>query len=294
MMMPRRKTSPILTVFCAALAVFVTTVSAGAKEKGRVDVLVLGDSQISFSAGPPYLEFFENLTAHCAPKGRAKAAVEKLGARRTAAIGVRSTSVHSWVARKGGRKDTICAVDKKYGVNAGAFGIAGNPKRAFVQIGKGPDYQFCEANRSPLESALRAGYYDPDLMVMAVLGNGADRWANSREAAREDARALMKQVPKGVGCIFLSTAPVFSKKTNDLRALAQENFQAAFPKNGRCVYVAGFSEETRAVIEGKAKYFRRRTDGSVKDPLHPNAAAMRLFLDLNTPEICDAVRDVLN
>ena len=98
-------------------------------EDGQIIGFRSGDSQISFSAGEPYLEFFQNLRSRCAGVSGFNAAANKLGALKTAAIGVRSTSLHSWTAKKGVDKDTICAVDKKFGVNAGAFGINGDPKR---------------------------------------------------------------------------------------------------------------------------------------------------------------------
>ncbi|MEM8591104.1 MAG: SGNH/GDSL hydrolase family protein [Pseudomonadota bacterium] len=276
------------------LIALVPIVNAPAQAQTKTDILVLGDSQISFSAGGPYLDFFGNLEARCNATDADQAALATLGKPNVAAIGVRSTSLNSWTARSGRAKGTICDVDKKFGVNAGAFGVNGNPKRRFVQIGQGADYQFCQANTSPLESVVRAGYYDPKLIIFALLGNNAERWASDAETARKDAREMMRQMPDDIACIMLTTAPVFEKKTNDLRMRAQENLRTAFAEEGaQCAFVAGFSTATRTVIEGRTQYFARHSDGRIKDPFHPNASAIRQFLDLNTSAICEAVFEVL-
>ena len=268
---------------------------SSAASEARPNILVLGDSQISFSAGGLYLNFFQDLGSQCDMNTKRRRALEKLGTAKTAAFGVRSTSIRSWTARGGMSKDTICEVDKKFGVNAGVYGVDGDPKRRFVQIGKGEEFQFCEPKSSPLESALRDGYYDPDLVIFAFLGNDARSWAEDKEGVLAEVRELATQFPKDIGCVFLTTAPVYSKKTNDLRMRAQENLISAFEEvGGQCNFVAGFSNETRAVIEGKPRYFRRHENGKVKDPLHPNASAIRQFLEINSPALCDAVFDALN
>lgn len=290
--MPAPKTRNLLAYF---LSFLIALAVSPAVAESRANILVLGDSQISFSAGGPYLKFFEDLGGHCNMDSRRRRALEKLGTVKAAAFGVRSTSIRSWTARGGASKDTICEVDKKYGVNAGVYGVGGDPKRRFVQIGKGKELQFCDQNTSPLESALRKGYYDPDLVVFAFLGNDARSWAEDEEGVLAEVEELSRQFPKDIGCVFLTTAPVYSKKTNDLRMRAQDNLISAFEKvGGQCAFVAGFSEETRAVIEGKPRYFRRHENGKVKDPLHPNASAIRQFLEINTPALCDAVFDVLD
>ncbi|MBO9474832.1 SGNH/GDSL hydrolase family protein [Shimia sp. R10_1] len=254
------------------------------------DILVLGDSQISFGAGKEYLSFFEQLTERCNITPQRQKALRKLGERKTAAIGVRSTSLQSWTTPRGAAKGAICDVDKKFGVNAGAYGINDNPKRVFVQIGKGDAYQFCKPNKTAFEAMFEQGYYKPNLLVLTFLGNSADRWAHSPELAAKDARATLAQVPRDVPCVFISSVPVYLEKTNDTRMRAQTEIARAFKKAGnQCAVVEGFNQQTRAAIEGQAVYFRRNDSGRVKDPHHPKPAAIRQFLEINSAQICSAV-----
>ncbi len=117
----------------------------------------------------------------------------------------------------------------------GTWGLGGTKNRKFVQIGQGDEYQFCRPNRSAFEGMFAKGYYQPKLLVMAFLGNSAERWANSRSAATIDARETLAQIPGDTACVFMTTAPVFSKEINDLRTRAQENIVSAFQSQGnRC------------------------------------------------------------
>jgi hypothetical protein len=259
------------------------------------DILVLGDSQISFGAGKEYLRFFQDLPARCDMTPKRKRALKKLGERDTAAIGVRSTSLHSWTSPKGAAKGAICDVDKKFGVNAGAYGINDNPERVFIQIGKGEPYQFCKPKQTAFEAMFAPDYYQPDLVVLTFLGNSADRWANTPDLAAQDARRTLAQIPDDVPCVFISSVPVYLKKTNAKRLKAQTEIARAFRKAGKqCAVVEGFNPQTRAAIEGKPAYFRRNDAGRVKDPHHPKPAAIRAFLEINTSDICDAVFETLN
>ena len=74
------------------------------------DILILGDSQISFGSGPAFLEFFTDIKKHCHPDDYHKRNLAKLGDMKVAVIGVRSTSLHSWTARKGRAKGKVCDV----------------------------------------------------------------------------------------------------------------------------------------------------------------------------------------
>lgn len=258
------------------------------------DILVLGDSQIS-QAGGAYVQFFENLGENCNLKGRKKRKLlSALGQSRTAAIGVRSTSLHSWSAREGQDKATICDVDKRYGVNAGVFGVGGDPKRSFVQIGNGREYQFCRPIKSAFEAAFENQYYDPKLLVLAFVGNAAERWAENPRQAEADVRATLSQIPSSSACIFMTTIPVYSKTTNDLRIAAQQNIKAAFAQSGqKCRFVEGFTLKTRQSIEGNSRYFQKRKDGSIKDPFHPSAEAAELFFEIISKPLCKAVLEIL-
>ena len=62
------------------------------------DVLILGDSQISFGAGRVYNEFFSDLENRCRPYDVTGAGLPTLTAATVASLGVRSTGLHSWVA----------------------------------------------------------------------------------------------------------------------------------------------------------------------------------------------------
>lgn len=276
------------SVYGIWLAAF--SVSVAPPALAQPDVLILGDSQISFGAGKEYLRFFDQLADRCRLTPQRRKVLGRLGDRETAAIGVRSTSLQSWTTPNGAAKGAICDVDKKFGVNAGAYGIEGNPDRVFIQIGKGDAYQFCKPNRTAFEVMFEDGYYDPGLLVLTFLGNSAERWANSPELARQDASRTLEQVPDDIPCVFISSVPVYLKKTNDKRMKAQTEIARAFRRAGtQCAVVEGFNRKTRDAIEGTPAYFRRNKAGQVKDPHHPSPAAVRAFLDINAASICDAV-----
>lgn len=46
-------------------------------------------------------------------------------------IGVRSISIHSWVARKGAAKVSICDKDIKWKINTGTYPVVKNTKNHF-------------------------------------------------------------------------------------------------------------------------------------------------------------------
>lgn len=259
------------------------------------DVMVLGDSQISFGAGAVYLEFFENLGEQCRGTDIDNGVLARLGSLQTTALGVRSTSLHSWVARKGAPKGTICDVDKKYGVNAGVYGLGGNDKRKYVQVGRDTGVKFCRPNQSAFEGLFGDENNDPKLLILAFLGNAGDRWANNRKLADQDVRRTLDQIPNDVPCVFMSTVPVFSKKTNDLRMNAQTQIADAFRRSGgHCKVVEGFTADTRKAIEGRAKFFKRNSAGRVTDPHHPSPTATRMFVDLNRGALCNAIAAAVN
>ncbi|WP_170773553.1 SGNH/GDSL hydrolase family protein [Ruegeria lacuscaerulensis] len=254
------------------------------------EILIIGDSQISFGSGPAFLEFFSDIKSHCKPNAQQKSHLKRLGKMRVGVIGVRSSSISAWTARSGAGKDTICKVDPKWRVNAGAYGFVNNSDKKFVQIGQGREYQFCAPGTSPLEQMLREDYYDPKLILMSFLGNSAKRWANSPEAAIRDVQRLKSQLPPDLPCIFMTTAPAYKKKIVDLRLRAQENLMKAFETSGlRCSFVPGATPETVAANQGNKEYFRLNKKGLVKDPYHPNEAAAKNFFALEMDQICTAI-----
>ncbi|WP_420583559.1 SGNH/GDSL hydrolase family protein [Ruegeria sp.] len=276
----------------ALCAIMLTGLSVSAEEFDSPEILIIGDSQISFGSGPAFLEFFSDIKSHCKPNAKQKKDLKRLGEMRVGVIGVRSSSIDSWTARSGHAKDTICEVDPKWKVNAGTYGFVNKTGNKYVQIGQGPEYQFCAPQKSPLEEMLREGYYDPKLILMSFLGNSAKRWANDPTAAVRDVERLMTQLPPDMPCIFMTTAPAYKKKIVDLRLRAQENLMNAFKTTGlRCSFVPGATPETVAANQGNKAYFRLNKDGMVKDPYHPNQKAARNFFALEMKQICTAIFD---
>ncbi|MEP3178479.1 MAG: hypothetical protein ABJO45_02990 [Lentilitoribacter sp.] len=275
----------------AALSLpFVST--AQAQEFESPEILILGDSQISFGSGPAFLEFFTDIKTHCAANAAQRRDLEHLGKMRVGVIGVRSSSIHSWTARSGRSKDTICKEDRKWRVNAGTYGFINNTGNKYVQIGKGREYQFCAPRKSAFEHMFREDYYNPKLLLMSFLGNSAKRWAESEDAAILDVRRMMAQLPEDTPCIFMTTAPAYKKSIVDLRLKAQENLMSAFEKtNSRCTFVPGATPETILANQGNKKYFRLNKSGMVKDPFHPNQQAAKNFFALEMDGICNAVFD---
>lgn len=276
------------------LAAMLACVPIAGSAQSQPDILMLGDSQISFGAGEIYQDYFKNLAQNCAGSDLGRKGLAKLGQRRMLAVGVRSTSLHSWTARGGAAKDTICEVDKKFGVNAGAYGIKGSTKRKFIQIGKEPGFQICKPNQSAFEGVFDVARIAPKLLILNVLGNAEKRWSESQAAADMDMRMTLEQIPRDVPCIIYTTAPVFSKATNDRRMQAQARLeQAVRTTGGHCRIVKGYTPETRAVIEGQAQFFRRDAQGKILDRHHPNQQAIRNVLRLTGPELCDTLAMVL-
>ena len=100
------------------------------------------------------------------------------------------------------------------------------------------------------------------------------------------------QLPEGTPCIFMTTAPSYSKKITDLRIKAQANLERAFVESGsQCSFVKGATPETVAANQGNRHYFRVNKAGKVKDPYHPNTKAAQNFFMIEMGNICNAVYD---
>jgi hypothetical protein len=269
-----------------------SSVKAGSAGFMSPDILVLGDSQLAFGSGPAFLDFFENISDRCAPDQHQASALAKLRNPSVGVIGVRSTSLISWVTRKGRSRDKVCKVDRKWAANAATFGALNVSANKYVQIGKGENYQFCKPGKSPFEAMFEDGYYAPKLLILSFLGNSAHRWAGDRHSALKDVERTMAQLPNDLPCIFMTTAPTYKKRTVDLRRRAQVNIKYAFMKNqSRCSFVEGVTEKTVAANLGNKSHFRRRKSGRVKDPYHPNRKAAEKFFSAEMGRICKAVFD---
>ena len=177
-------------------------------------------------------------------------------------------------------------------MNAGVYGLNGDPRRQFVQVGRDPGLDFCAPGRSVFETLFARPRPLPKLVVLAFLGNAADRWANNPRLARLDAQETLAQIPAAVPCVFLTTAPVFEPATNDLRMKAQDNIAQAF-RGSRCRVVRGLTPALRKAVEGEPMYFRQNDLGEVTDPLHPNAEATQMFVTQNTRKLCKAISSAL-
>lgn len=275
-----------------AFFVLITSPMSMASTFKSPDILVLGDSQLSFGSGPVFLDFFKDIKSHCAPSLQQQLDLQQLGEMSVGVIGVRSTSLHSWTAQKGSAKGSVCDVDPKWKVNASVFGIIKKHKTKYVQIGQKDPYKFCKKDKSPFEAMFDNGYYNPKLIIMSFLGNSASRWAGNKEAAKKDVVRTMRQIPDDLPCIFMTTAPSFKKKTVDLRWHAQKNVKQAFKEAGsRCSFVEGHTIETVQANLGNKRYFRLNKSGKVKDPFHPNRQAAKKFLSIEMSEICMAIFD---
>lgn len=259
------------------------------------DILVLGDSQISFGSGPVFVDFLSDLEGHCNPNRRQKSLLKQLDQSKIAVIGVRSTSLHSWTARSGAAKGSICDVDPKWKVNAGSYGIVNNKKNPYVQIGQGDNYQFCEAGKSPFEAMFRPSYYDPKLLIMTFLGNATKRWRTEPELTLRDVRLTAQHLPKDMPCVFMTTAPAYKPDISQKRFEAQEKLRKVMAREGhRCVFVNGLTQETMAANHGTKSFFRRNNSGRVKDPYHPNERGARNHLKIVAPKLCEAIFNALD
>jgi hypothetical protein len=256
------------------------------------DILVLGDSQITFGSGPVFLDVFENLTDYCPMSEQQQAQFDP---EKVAVIGVRSTSLPTWLARGKKGKWAACGVDPKWKANAGSYGMINRSTHKYVQIGKGKPYQFCEKGQSPFEAMFRDDYYAPKLLVMNFLGNSARTWADDPKTAVAHVNRMVEQLPEDMPCIFMTTAPPFSKKIGALRVRAQASLKAAFEASGsQCSFIEGLTEETIKANQSTPGFFRQRKNGRVKDPYHPNEKGARNYFDLQRDTICNAVHSQLD
>ncbi len=271
-----------LMLGCCAMA--ASTGLAQGTAKGAPNVLILGDSQLTFGAGAAFLDEMQAMAGSCGLKDGAT----------TGIVGVRSSSIVSWTAQRRAAKGAICDVDPKWNVNAAAYGTLSQGENPYLQIGRGAQFQFCRPDRSPLQSVFADGYYAPDLLIFFMPGNATERWADSPDAALQDVRALISDLPPDQPCIFMTSAPTYKEKAVRLRQKAQDNIERAFAQTGgQCSFVPGFTAATIRENQGNAANFRRNASGAVKDPFHPTEIAARKFLKLQRGALCKAIKHEL-
>lgn len=242
---------------------------------------MLGDSQISFGAGGPYRQFLQTLGQSCSglPPRYSNA--------NASAIGVRSTALHHWTATSAPDRDPVCEVDKTYGVNAGSYGVT-SPGLTYVQIGSA-DYPYCASRTTPLQAAI--DNRDPDLIILAFLGNATARWQNPATAAADWAAALA-QIPPDLPCMVMTTIPAFDPVENQRRQFAQANLAGAVAPS-RCSFVRGLTTATLQAIQSRPENFRTDATGRVTDATHPTAASAARYLQANQSALCTGLRAAL-
>lgn len=276
----------LLKTLCtvACLAASTSLCHGQGTARGAPDILILGDSQLTFGAGEAFLDVLAGMAGTCGLEAGAT----------TGVIGVRSSAITSWTGTSKSAKGAICDVDPKWKVNAGAYGTLGQGENPYIQIGRGEQFQFCRPGVSPLEAVFADGYYAPDLVIFFMMGNATERWAGDPGAALQDVRALMADLPKDQPCVFMTSAPPFKERAVKERKRAQDNIEAAFAKAGRqCAFVPGITPATIAENQGNAANFRRGGSGKVKDPYHPTEAGARRFLKLQRGALCKAIGHAL-
>jgi hypothetical protein len=249
------------TAICAAAVLLAMSLQVRAEVSGAPDVLVLGDSQLTFGAGAAFVDFFGDVAGSCGLAAESTVGV----------IGVRSSTLRSWTGDTRRSRSAICDVDPTWHVNAGAYGTLSQGENPYVQIGQGAQFQFCRSGLSPLEAVFADDYYP--------------------SAALADVQATMADLPDNQPCIFMTTAPTYRQSVVSMRQRAQDNLQRAFQQTGRkCSFVTGFTPDTIAANVGNAEHFRRNDSGGVRDPFHPTERAARVFLELERPALCAAIQ----
>ncbi len=254
------------------------------------EIFVLGDSQLAFGAGRVFYDFFKGFKDNCGSAVDAPRLVRQVDGMSVGVMGVRSTSIHSWVSRKWVRKKMICKPDPKWGVNARLFGWKKHRDASYVQLGRAADFRVCRQGRSVLQSMLAKPTSHPRLLVLFFMGNSVGRWANARAKTTRDLRKLKAQLPIDMPCVIMTTAPSYRKRENRVRWRAQAGLRRAVNQVGlRCAFVAGHTRQTVAAMQSNARYYRRYRSGRVKDPYHPNHAGAARFMVLRRQAICSAV-----
>lgn len=269
--------------------------SASAQKFSSPDILVLGDSQLSIGSARPMQNFFRNFETVCKPHVNDTTILKRVAKMRTTMIGVRAGTLQSWVLPSGNYWNRLCRTPRRVKLNASVRGHNSPRGRTYVKIGKGQSFQFCKPRTPALRLMLRKGYYQPRLVLFYTMGSGAWRMAaENGRGANEDVRALSRLLPKQTRCVVMPTAPIYKAQGNRVRVKAQANLVRAFNAQGnRCQVITSLRPETINRIQGKARHFKRRANGRVRDPWHPSAAATEGFFQANRRAMCRAVASAL-
>ncbi len=269
-------------------SILATTATAQKRTPMPSDILVLGDSQMSFGGGPAFHDFFTNFSKHCSglmlPSKKLKA-VEKLAA---GVIGVRATGLQTWLSKSRKGKRMVCVKDPTGLVNARVIGAARHGPR-WVQIGESRAHDFCAPGKAPLAEMLSQKPYRPQLLILHFMGLSAYHWLKKDNAERDMAQVL-QLLPEKTGCIVMTTAPGYRRDINAPRIKAQPIIERAVnATKGRCTFVRGLTRETLSAFQGQRTRFYRHKNGRVRDPYHPVPSAARAFLQMRRAPLCNAV-----
>ena len=280
----------LLLAACLPAATVTTSLANGMRP---TDILVLGDSQLAFGSGTAIHDFLDEFAKSCAsndPSAEERAAVDAMS---VGVLGVRATGLHMWLSRKKRSTRMICVRDPNGLSNASTYGAMRYGGSRWAQIGESPNHQFCGKARSPLENIFAELPAPPRLVVFDFLGLSTFHWLAEGKLQR-DLQRLDQQLPRETACLFLTTIPTYRASINRPRWRTQARLQAALKETGsRCRFVAGHTRTTLAAFENNPAYYRKRRNGSVRDPYHANAAGARRFLKLRGTAICRGVVQAL-
>ncbi|MEO1265466.1 MAG: hypothetical protein AAFV26_07155 [Pseudomonadota bacterium] len=287
----RTARAPIAAIVAAGALVSAFSPSAAlakSKAPARAEILMLGDSQLSFGGGPAFLSFFNNFAERCdglmLPADK-RAAVTNMA---TGIIGVRATGLQNWLSTTAKGKRMVCVKDPTGLVNARVLGAARTGPR-WVQIGESRNHDFCKRGTSPMAALLATRRFRPKLMILHFMGLSAYHWLKPGNAER-DMKKVLATLPPKTGCIVMTTAPGYRADINRPRLKAQPKIEAAVKATGkRCAFVRGLTSKTVAAFQGKAKRFYRHPSGKVRDPYHPVPSAARDFVKTHRAALCRAV-----
>ena len=197
-----------------------------------IDILVIGDSQISFGSGPALESFFAKFADRCAHTNVTKSTRHAIGAMTLGMVGVRSTGLTTWLARSKRGKRMMCVrdPDPRGLVNASVWGAMRRSQR-WVQIGSHRGYRYCKPGQSTLRTMMQSFMMPPKLVIFHVMATDTNRW-HTPKRIKHDLERLEADLPKDTACLYFTTAPTYRKSVNKRRVLAQTMLGEAIRETG--------------------------------------------------------------
>ena len=213
---------------------------------------------------------------------------------RVGVMGVRSTSIHSWVSRDWKYKKFVCQPDPKWQVNARLYGWPKRTDGTYVQLGRARGFRICKPNKSALEVMFKKSAPAPKLLLLFFTGNSVHRWANARKLTGQR-HPQASPANAGIQCLHHHDDCADISPEGQSPAHEVTNRFASGTRIRRvalCLH-SGIQQETVATFQNNRRYYRRRKSGSVKDPYHPNNPGARKFVALKRKELCRATLNAL-